>query len=171
MTLNEEDQEARRTTAVQRAEMTQLGYLGLLPFVIAAVSAWLAPWILPQWLIHNIVDVAVVYGGVIAAYMAGAGAGAMLGAGRPRESFLPGMIAALVAWIAIWPPMTGLELSVEWRCFLLIGVLVYLLLRDLRAVDAVGLPRWYGSLRIRLSFWACLSLAMIGAREFFFPYL
>ena len=74
------------------------------------------------------------------------------------------MIAALVAWIAIWPRVFAFDLDAAWRCILLIGVLAYLLFRDLRAVSENGLPDWYGPLRIRLTIAACSFLGLIAIR-------
>ena len=146
-------------------EMTHLGLLGLTPFAIGAVAVWIAPYLIPRWAAMNVYQVVLIYGGVIAAYMAGAGAGALLISAKPAaERFLPGMIATLVAWVAIWPPVFFISMDAFWRCALLVGVLIYLLLRDLRATDADGMPNWYGALRIRLTLWASLFLSLIAVR-------
>jgi len=80
-----------------REEMTRLGLLGLLPFAFGAVAVWISPIALPEWMALNIQTIVIAYAGVIAAWLAGGGAGAMLAKDGPKDSFLPGIIAALVA--------------------------------------------------------------------------
>lgn len=146
----------------QQEEMTQLGILGLSPFVFGAAAMWIAPFVIPQWVALNIHTLVLAYGGIIAAYMAGVGAGAGLNVVR-AEPLLAGMIAALAAWFAIWPGgFLTFSVPAAWRYLILIAVFVWLLLRDLRA--AGSFPSWYGPLRIRLTFWTCISLVLIMAR-------
>ncbi len=143
-------------------EMTRLGFFGLAPFVFGAAILWLSPFLIPQWAALNAHTLILAYGGIIAAYMAGAGAGAGLKS-LAAQPLLPGMIAALIAWFAIWPSgLLYFSVPAVWRYLLLILVLLWLLLRDLRA--AADFPSWYGPLRIRLTMWASLSLALIAAR-------
>lgn len=145
----------------QEDEMTKLGMLGLAPFVFGAAVMWISPLIIPQWAALNIHSLVLSYGGIIAAYLAGAGAGAGL-KNRSPVSILPGMLATLAAWFAIWPTgfLTFSVPSVQ-RYLILIAVFIWILMRDLRAPD---FPSWYGALRTRLTFWACISLIMIMAR-------
>ncbi len=146
----------------QQEEMTRLGLLGLAPFAFGAAAMWTSPLIVPQWAALNIHTLVLSYGGIIAAYLAGAGAGAGLRSHAPA-SVLPGMIATLAAWFAIWPAgfLTISVPSVQ-RYLILITVFVWILMRDLRA--ASDFPSWYGALRARLTFWACISLILIMAR-------
>ena len=153
----------------RKEELTRLGFAGLVPLVAGAVLVWLLPAITPQWVAMAVNKIVLAYAGVIAAYMAGAGAGAILASpNQTREPLLPGMIAALIAWIAILPDgFFFLYLPFFWRYALLILVFAYLLLRDLRAVETGQLPSWYGNLRVRLTLWACLSMALIATRMAF----
>lgn len=146
----------------QQEEMTRLGLLGLAPFAFGAAAMWTSPLIVPQWAALNIHTLVLSYGGIIAAYLAGAGAGAGLRSHAPA-SVLPGMIATLAAWFAIWPAgfLTISVPSVQ-RYLILITVFVWILMRDLRA--ASDFPSWYGALRARLTLWACISLILIMAR-------
>ncbi len=150
----------------RKTELTILGYAGLTPFAAAAVGAWA----LPNPHAGEAAGVGLVYGAVIAAYMAGMGAGALIVAdpstndlGRPREPLLAGMVAALVAWLAAAPSIFGVDPAPTARAVTLILVFAWLLLRDLRAVSGGGLPAWYGPLRIRLTAGACAALAAIAA--------
>lgn len=151
--------------AQDEEEMTRLGLWGLAPFAVAAVAAWLSPIIIPQWIALNLHSLALAYGGIIAAWLAGAGAGAGLRGGGPGGPYLPGMIAALIAWFAIWPSgFLTLTIPPVWRYLVLIVVFAWLLMRDLRAVEAGHFPAWYGPLRTRLTFWACVFLIIIMSR-------
>lgn len=146
----------------QPEELTTLGLLGLIPFVFGAAAVWLSPLLIPQWVALNIHTIVLTYSGIIAAYMAGMGAGAALN-GAPPASPLPGMIAALAACFAILHGgILTFSASATQRYLIMIAVYVYLLLRDLRA--AGDFPSWYGALRTRLTFWACVSLTIIMAR-------
>lgn len=143
-------------------EMTRLGLLGLLPLWIPALLIWAAPLVVPLSLASLLVEIAFAYAAVIAGYLAGVGAGGLIGRREDRgEPLAFGMAAALVAWFAIWP--TG-PFAPAWRAVLIILVLSYLLLRDLRAAAAGDFPAWYGPLRIRLTFWAALALLLIMSR-------
>ncbi len=150
----------------QQEEMTRLGFYGLTPFVAAAVILWLSPFIVPLHVALDFHQFALTYGGVIAAYLAGAGAGAML---SPKVSktrgLLPSMLAALVAVLMIMPSGTFfLSFGAAWKHFIILLVLIYVLLRDLTAVEGGLLPNWYGALRSRLTFWASISIALIASR-------
>ncbi len=156
----------------RREELTTLGLLGLAPFALGALALWLSPLLLPQFIATNVFKLSFTYAGVIAGYMAGMGAGALLLTGKPTEErFLPGMIAALMACFTILPSFSVvIDLDYFWRIGLLILVFVYLLMRDLRAVKAGGMPIWYGNLRMRLTFWACLLLAVMAVRLLFWGF-
>lgn len=145
-------------------EVTRLGLWGLAPFAVAAVAVWLSPIIIPQWIALNLHSLALAYGGVIAAWLAGAGAGAALRGGGAGP-YLPGMIAALVAWFVIWPSgFLTLSVPAVWRYLILIVLFSWLLMRDLAAVAAGQYPEWYGRLRTRLTFWACVFMIIIMSR-------
>lgn len=150
----------------RRRELTQLGYWGLAPFIVAFVGVWLSPIIVSYAVADGLRGLALFYGAIIVGYLAGFGGGGIL-AKSPvtNEPLLPGMVAALIAWIALLPnDAFGIILRDYMRYFLIIAALAYLLLRDLRAVSEDLLPDWYGRLRIRLTFWAVISLMMIMAR-------
>lgn len=143
-------------------EMTRLGFYGVAPFVFSAALMWLSSLVIPQWIALNIHTLILAYGGIIAAYLAGAGAGAGL-RGHAPAPLLPGMIAALAAWFAIWPSgFLTFSVPAAWRYLILIVVFVWLAMRDLRS--AHDFPSWYGPLRVRLTFWTCVSLVLIMAR-------
>lgn len=143
-------------------EMTRLGLFSVAPFVVGAAVMWTSPLILPQWAALNIHTLVLSYGGIVAAYLAGVGAGAAFKSRAP-VSALPGAIAALAAWFAIWPGgFLYFSVPAVQRYLILIAVFVWLLLRDLRA--AGDFPSWYGALRTRLTFWTCVSLFLIMAR-------
>lgn len=146
--------------------------MGLIPFVAGAAAMWLSPWLMPQHMALDFHQIALAYGGIIVAYMAGMGAGAMLPPSlQETRSFLPSMLATLAALLMILPSGTFIiSLGAAWRYLVIIMLLIYLLLRDLSAVQAGGLPGWYGRLRVRLTFWACASLTLIMARLFLWGY-
>ena len=164
---------ANRNARDRRAEMTELGLAGLAPFWLAAVALWTAPFITSMNFALTMHSMALVYGAVIASYLAGIGAGGLIAGARPsNEPLLPGMVATLLAWIAawtIWP--FDLHLGAAWRHLLILFVLIYLLFRDLRAVAAGALPSWYGSLRVRLTFWAGLAILAIASRLILIGYI
>lgn len=148
-----------------REEMTRLGQLGLAPFALGAAAVWLSPIALPEWMALNIQTVVMAYAGIIAAWLAGGGAGAMLAKEGPKDSFLPGMIAALVAWFAIWPGgFLTFYVPAVYRYLLLIAVFAWLYARDRDYVLKGLYPVWYGALRQRLTLWAVVALVLIMSR-------
>lgn len=151
---------------VQAAEMTRLGYYGLLPLVLAAIGLWLSPWLAPMSLAFDLHQLALAYAGVVAAYLAGVGAGGALAApGRMATSFLGGMVAVLVIWVAVGQAgILRILPGTLWRYGFVMLVFFYLLARDLGAASAGLLPAWYGNLRARLTAWVSLLLFLIALR-------
>ncbi|MEZ5894339.1 MAG: DUF3429 domain-containing protein [Parvularculaceae bacterium] len=151
---------------VQKEEMTRLGIYGLVPFYLAAIALWTSPVLLPQHIALDFHQIALVYGAVIVAYLAGAGAGASLSpAQRLRESFIPGQLISLLAFIAIVPSgVFFFSFGAAWRHGAILVLLVYLLTRDLNASSAGLYPAWYGALRLRLTVYAGLALLLIITR-------
>ncbi|MFN3961254.1 MAG: DUF3429 domain-containing protein [Parvularculaceae bacterium] len=147
-------------------EMTRLGFYGVAPFVSGAAVMWMSPFIIPQWAALNIHTIVLAYAGVIASFLAGTGAGASLKGGHDAyEPFLPRMIAVLIAWFAIWPGgFLTFSVPAVWRYVIIIAVFAWLLIRDLATAAKGGFPAWYGALRTRLTFWACVSLILIMSR-------
>ncbi|MEM9170721.1 MAG: DUF3429 domain-containing protein [Pseudomonadota bacterium] len=160
--------DGRETSApddnARRGELTALGYAGLLPFFAAAIGVWTEP---SAGLAAPARALAIAYGAIITAYMAGIGAGGLiLGRAPTREALLSGMIATLVAAAAAWPTLPfGILLPTSARAGMLIAALIYLLLRDRRAARAGGLPAWYPALRVRLTTGASLSLLAVGIQS------
>jgi len=156
----------------KQEEMTRLGLLGLAPFIAGALAVWLSPWLLPAHVALDFHQMTLAYGGIIVAYMAGMGAGAMLAPSQGgQRSFLPGMLAAIAAFVFILPPGTFFfSIGAAWRHLVIVLLLIYLLLRDLSAVRMGEFPGWYAALRIRLTFWACAALLLIVVRLFLWGY-
>jgi len=146
--------------------MTRLGFYGLAPFILAAIALWLSPWLVPQHIALDFHQFALLYGAVIVAYLAGAGAGAKLAQKQDRGArFLRGQLVALAGFAAALPNgIFFMSLGAVWRHGIILGLLVYLLMRDLNAVEAGRLPRWYGNLRFRLTFWAGLAIILLASR-------
>jgi hypothetical protein len=150
----------------QQETMTQLGLFGLIPLAAGAAGAWASPWLIPGGLAYGLSEVSLIYSAVVASYIVGVGAGGALSRNAfSLDAARTGMIAALVAWLAAWPPgVLFITLPDILRYAIMILVFAFLLLRDLRAVAAGALPQWYGGLRTRLTFWASLLLAAMMAR-------
>lgn len=150
----------------QEAEMTRLGYYGLLPLILAAIGLWLSPWLAPMSLAFDLHQLALAYAGVVAAYLAGVGAGGALAShGKAQASFLGGMVAVLVVWVAVGQAgVLRILPGTLWRYGFVMLVFFYLLARDLGAVSAGLLPGWYGNLRARLTAWVSLLLFLIALR-------
>jgi hypothetical protein len=156
----------------QKEQMTRLGLYAVTPFVIAAAALWLSPYVIPQYIALDFHQIALVYGAVFVAYLSGAGAGATLNPGQKlRESFLPGQLIVLFAFVAIIPSgVFFISMPPVWRHTLILVLLIYLLMRDMNATRAGLFPAWYGALRTRVTFWAGLSLIMIISRLTFWNY-
>lgn len=147
----------------RQRELSLLGYAGLIPFFGGAAASCVDDG--PHVQLGT--TIVLLYGAVIASYMAGMGAGALVTTNPPvRRSLLPGMIAALVAWGAIVP--TGFGRSGDASGVAGLGALMvvfgYLLARDLAAVREGSLPDWYAPLRRRLTAGASASLVVVMFR-------
>lgn len=148
------------------ASMTRFGYYGLLPLILAVIGLWLSPWLAPMSLAFDLHQLALAYAGVVAAYLAGVGAGgALAGHAKTQASFLGGMVAVVVVWVAVGQAgVLKILPGTLWRYGFVMLVFIYLLARDLGAVSAGVLPRWYGDLRARLTAWVSLLLFAIALR-------
>jgi hypothetical protein len=152
--------------------MTRLGQLGVLPVMIAALALWLSPWVIPQHIALDFHQFALLYGAILIAYFAGAGAGAQLAEKESRAgSFAPGVLCALAGLAAALPNgVFFISLGAPWRHGVILALLVYLLMRDLNAAAAGSWPRWYGHMRARFTFWAGFSILLIIGRLFLWGY-
>lgn len=148
----------------RRDEAIRLGFYAAAPFVFGAAALWLSPLVIPQWAALNLHTLILAYGGILAAYQAGIGAGAAFRPGAPGGA-ASGLVAALAAWFAIWPGgFLIFSAPAVWRYLVLILVFVYLLRRDLDAAARGEFPSWYGALRIRLTLWTVVALALMMIR-------
>lgn len=156
----------------RKEEVAQIGFIGLTPFIAAAVALWLSPQILPSGVVFHFHQLALIYGAVVVAYLAGSGAGAQLAQKEKTVgSFLPGVLITLVALMAALPSgVFFITLGGAWRHLIILILLIVLLIRDQNAVAAGHLPRWYGALRMRLTFWAGLALLLIVSRLLMWGY-
>lgn len=156
----------------RKDEATRLGLMGLIPFIVAAVALWISPFLLPQYIALDFHQLALIYGAVVVAYLAGAGAGAQLAQKTKQSgSFLPGVLIALVGLFAALPNgVFFMSLGAAWRHSVILILLIYLLMRDLNAVSAGLAPRWYGALRTRLTFWAGLAILLVVSRLLLWGY-
>ncbi len=149
-------------------EVTRLGLISLTPFVFSALVLWLSPWIVPQRMALDFHQIALAYGSVMVAYLAGVNTGGFLSsASKAPSSFFQSQMVMLAAFFAIMPSgVFSFSVGSAWRHILILILLIILLMRDLNAANAGALPRWYGALRIRLTFWAGASIILIFSRLF-----
>ena len=148
--------------------IARAGFYSVAPFVAAAVAVWLSPMILPQHLALDIQRAVLVYAALLSMIVAGIGACADLTSAAPaggRRTLGPLIAAFFAALLAILPNgVFFINIGGTWRYVIMLLVLIFLLTRDLDAVRAGQLPRWYGDLRARLTFWMVLSITLIVAR-------
>ncbi|NWG72136.1 MAG: DUF3429 domain-containing protein [Parvularculaceae bacterium] len=144
----------------------EMGLLAMSPFILCFMAVWSSPLILPGSVAYDFREFSLFYASIVASFFAGFNANAVIFKGSGSgESVLPGLVGASVAWIGALPVGAfGIAMPNVARFLLVIGALIFLLLRDLRAVSIGLLPPWYGPLRMRLTFWACISLILIGSR-------
>ncbi|NNE40351.1 MAG: DUF3429 family protein [Marinicaulis sp.] len=156
---------------VQKEEFTRWGLYGLLPLIGAAVAMWVSPVLLPQYIALDFYQFALIYSGLIVAYLAGFGAGGLVGAnGKTAGSTVPSMMIMFAAVVAIVPQGTFfISFPPFWRLALILVLLGILLTRDMSASTGV-LPGWYGRLRVRLTLWAGLAIALVMMRLLMWGY-
>ncbi len=155
-------------TGDRERELTLLGYAGLIPFVLGAATVLACRFAGENALAETAAQIVIAYGGIIAAYMAGMGAGAAIAPGAPlsREPLLLTMLAALAAWVGL----SGMGSSPAfWRPLVLAIVFCALLRRDLGATGRGEFPVWYGPLRWRLTIGAVSSLFIVAIGLVGFP--
>lgn len=146
--------------------LTQLGYTGLIPFGFGAVILWLSPWLVSPGIALTTQAGTLGYAGIIASYMAGMGAGSLLTRERGGlATYLPGMIATLIAWLMIVPDgYFFFSLSPVWRTLIMAMIFIFIYVQDTRMAMHDDWPRWYAQLRFRLTAWVIIALGAISAR-------
>jgi len=141
-----------------------LGWLGLVPFVSGALSAWVAPIDFAGLT----VGLTLFYAAAVLAFLGAvhwgfALADARAGGGRLWRQLGLGVLPALLAWL-----VTGLTFEpVQMTLLLVLGHLA-VLLGDRVAVRHGWAPAWYLRLRVPLALVAIVCLLAIAAR-FQFP--
>jgi hypothetical protein len=131
----------------------QLGYAGLIPFVVGTALVWLVYPDLQPWVALGLSA----YAAAIVSFLGGIHWGLAMRAGQPGpRSFGWAMVPPLGAWLAmVMPPFAGLALlgALLVTCY---GV-------DRRLLQAQGLGHWL-TLRFRLSMIAafCCFLGAAG---------
>ena len=138
-----------------------LGTLGLLPFVLGALTLW---WLALATDLHQFVALALsAYAAVILSFLGGIHWGLALRHSAPPASLLIwGVVPSLVAWPAVLWAAPG-------AAVLLVAGFVAHYARDRRLVAQTGaaLPAWYLPLRTRLTLVASVCLlagAVVVAR-------
>ena len=130
----------------------QLGYAGLVPFVVLALLLWLV-----KPALHPFVAIALTaYAAAIASFLGGIhwGIGFKLRSKEPTFHFVWGVVPALTGWVAmVMPAYAGLPLL----GLLLVACYVV----DLRTWRDAGIAQWL-PLRLQLTIVATLS-CVIGA--------
>lgn len=147
----------------QHDDLTRFGLYAAAPFVFGAALIWLSPVVVPHWAAINIHTLILAYGGIIAAFLAGAAAGGALNAGDAARAG-PYMAIALAAWFSIWPSgFLVFSVPAPWRYLILALVFGWLAVRT-------GGHSAYGSIVARMAFWISLSLLLIMARLLLWRY-
>ena len=129
-----------------------LGAGGAIPFVAAALAAWLfTDSMLANWLERA----AYLYAAVILSFLGGIHWGLALRAARPtREAFIISVAPALVAWTAVLIPH-------HFGLTLLAVAFVAQFILDLR----LRLPAWFRNLRAGLTLVVVASLVLLLAAD------
>ena len=139
----------------------QLGYAGLVPFVLGAALAWLPlgplPLVSPHWPL-------LAYGAVILSFMGAIHWGLAMHSGRlttaTRNQLLLSVVPSLIGWVALaLPPIAGYPVLGMGFLLMLFG--------DVKAVAYGQAPEWYPGLRGPLTFVALISLAVAWAGSVF----
>ncbi|PCJ70325.1 MAG: DUF3429 domain-containing protein [Rhodobiaceae bacterium] len=140
-----------------------VGFAGLIPFAGTGVLAWIA-W--PSDMAHAAVQAQLVYGAIILSFLGGIRWGiAMTKRGhfirRAPDGFGTELalaaVPALVGWVVLFIPLPAalVVLSLFFAAQAL---------SDLRAVKSQDAPDWFGPLRIQLTFFVVLALAVSFVR-------
>lgn len=141
----------------------QFGYLGLVPFALAALVVWLTPALFTPAFMFSFVGWVLLYAAIILSFMGGARWGAAIRDWRPDKLLLT-TLPALVAWLAVIPNgmAPGLFMDQPTRFAVLMVAFVALMFSELQAKGEWA--PWYRTLRLRLSLatTAFLLLTVLG---------
>jgi len=129
--------------------VSQLGYAGLLPFMILAMSLW----IFPDIYFERITQALLSYAAIILSFMGAVhwGLAMVMEDAHRRLQFVISVVPALVAWFASL-------LSPMWNYSILIIMFVSLCLFDSFMARKHKAPEWYPFLRIPLTVVVIISL-------------
>ncbi len=141
-----------RQRAAERPRRTALvlGAASAVPFIAAAIAAWL---LTDSLLANTLVSAAYLYGAVVLSFLGGIHWGVALRNGNTlARDYWFGVIPALIAWGALLIPM-------RYGLLLLAAALAGQFIADLR----LSLPYWFRTLRAALTIVAITSLMLIIA--------
>ncbi len=170
--MPEANEEAHRRSgpSPMRSYARLLSLLGLLPFLACMIIVWVMPPDYPYG--SSIIALNLFYGAIIASFLSGIhwGVGLIYGAAGGREGDVAAIrlswsvIPSLMAWLAIFPTdlfVFGGGQAVLVRYGILIAAFLLILLGDLTKAGGTGLPRWYGQMRVRLTFYVVSMLILV----------
>ena len=122
-----------------------LGLAGLLPFLVSAAAAWLAPIAWQVLAIRAFLG----YGAVILSFLGGVQWGVAMCRERPGEdAFRVRMLLAMVPSLVAWPALLLHPLTGAW---VLVAGFVLVRGHELSREGRARLPDWYQSLRTLLT--------------------
>jgi hypothetical protein len=132
---------------------TQLGYAGLIPFVLLAGLCWWPDPHVAKASLHALLD----YAAVILAFMGAVHWGVAMLQDRPcPQRMIGSVLPALLAWFALsLPPLAALALMATG-----FAVLLYV---DVEVTRKDKLPGWYPTLRRPLTAGVLLALGVAAA--------
>ena len=151
-------------------DATLLGYLGLLPFAACVAVVWASPSVFSPRFAGGWLHWTMLYAAIILSFMGGARWSlAMMVTnarpGTPMSGLLAAVAPALLAWAMVVPEgLLPVSLPYPFRLAVLGVGFALLWAEDRRGVRAGEAPRWYGTLRTRLTFWVLVSLGFVVLR-------
>jgi hypothetical protein len=146
-----------RTASQIPSSALVLGLAGLIPFVVCALSLWVA---VPQLPAADGLRVGMFYGAVILSFLGGIRWGVAIPSATAESQTLDfslSMMGSLAGWVSLLlSPLLGLSL--------LIAAFLLQSLWDVLSVERGRLPQWFGRLRMILTIGAVISLAAMLVR-------
>jgi uncharacterized protein DUF3429 len=156
-------------------QATILAYSGLVPFFALFIVVWLTPGLIDIGPGTQIIYWGMMYGAILLSFMGGIHWGIALMQTRENrdltsilERFSGSLLPAIIGWIAIIPSylLGPVIIPSFWRFALMLFAFIYLLIADQRSVRNGLLPKWYGRLREKITFFLAMILLLIIVRLF-----
>lgn len=169
------DGQARKIGPLEE-RATLLGYIGLAPFLFAALVLWTCPARIGYTAASAVMLWTMYYAAIVLSFLGGIRWGLALLNDKKISEYVTlsqlswSVLPALGAWLVVIPDgaIPGISPNYLTRYFFILIAFITLMYTDLQATRDGFAPEWYGPMRLKLTFFTGLAIMLIMIKLFLF---